>query len=76
MPAPKVKHVFGSNGICTVKHDGKTACSAVRTRKPRAGSKAAAQAEAASQTGTLPAVDPRQLNIPGAKATEDHGQAS
>ncbi len=76
MPAPKVKHVFGSNGICTVKHDGKTTCSAVRTRKPRAGSKAAAAAEAAEKTGTLPAVDPRQTSIPGAEDTEDHGQAS
>jgi len=50
---PKVKHEYGDNGICSVKHDGKHSCGAIRQRRPRSGSAAAAAAAAASKTGDL-----------------------
>jgi hypothetical protein len=59
---PKVKHVYGSAGLCEVDHDGSGTCGKLRERKPRAGSEASVGVE-----------DTRTMAIPG---TEVEGGAS
>lgn len=49
----KNKHQYAGNGICSIKHDGKHTCGAIRQRRPRRGSSAAAAEAAATATGDL-----------------------